>query len=104
MGPKKPSSGKANAYRLLDKTGKKAIQVQVTNLDNKRYELNMYKEEVELEEAEEFKQGGKPLAKKFEKAFAKMGIRAKVKMHTVGNVSVNEKKDDDKEENGKKKA
>jgi hypothetical protein len=47
MGPKKPSSGKANAYRLLDKTGKKAIQVQVTNLDNKRYELNMYKEEVE---------------------------------------------------------
>ena len=45
MGPKKPSSGKANAYRLLDKTGKKAIQVQVTNLDNKRYELNMYKEE-----------------------------------------------------------
>jgi hypothetical protein len=44
MGPKKPSSGKTNAYRLLDKTGKKAIQVQVTNLDNKRYELNMYKE------------------------------------------------------------
>lgn len=47
MGPKKPSSGKSNAYRLLDKTGKKAIQVQVANLDNKRYELNMYKEEVE---------------------------------------------------------
>tara|TARA_E500000318_G_scaffold4934_3_gene5136 strand:- start:41811 stop:42716 length:906 start_codon:yes stop_codon:yes gene_type:complete len=46
-GPKRPSSGKANAYRLLDKTGKKAIQVQVTNLDNKRYELNMYKEDVE---------------------------------------------------------
>ena len=50
MGPRKPGSGKANAYRLLDKTGKKAIQVQVANLDNKRYELNMYKEEVELEE------------------------------------------------------
>jgi hypothetical protein len=47
MGPKKPSSGKANAYRLLDKTGKKAIQVQVTNLDNKRYELNMYKEDID---------------------------------------------------------
>jgi hypothetical protein len=45
MGPKRPSSGKANAYRLLDKTGKRAIQVQVTNLDNKRYELNVYKEE-----------------------------------------------------------
>jgi hypothetical protein len=49
MGPKKPSSGKANAYRLLDKTGKKAIQVQVTNLDNKRYELNMYKEDLDEE-------------------------------------------------------
>lgn len=51
MGPRKPSSGKANAYRLLDKTGKKAIQVQVTNLDNKRYELNMYKEDLDLDEA-----------------------------------------------------
>jgi hypothetical protein len=50
MGPKKPSSGKANAYRLLDKTGKKAIQVQVANLDNKRYELNMYKEDVQIDE------------------------------------------------------
>ena len=47
MGPRKPSSGKANAYRLLDKTGKKAIQVQVANLDNKRYELNMYKEDID---------------------------------------------------------
>lgn len=208
MGPKKPSSGKANAYRLLDKTGKKAIQVQVTNLDNKRYELNMYKEdideacwdthkqegmkkkgdkmvpncvpkneaaspaqqaaiaiamkkagkkpkdmkeavgggtsvntqslksaeaqkkraevavkiaalklkqqkereslqkqkrsvkeevmdvvEVEINEADkvpEYKTGGEPLAKKFEKAFAKMGIKTKIKMKTVGNVSVNE--------------
>ena len=51
MGPKKPSSGKSNAYRLLDKTGKKAIQVQVANLDNKRYELNMYKEDIDIEEA-----------------------------------------------------
>jgi hypothetical protein len=181
MGPKKPSSGKANSYRLLDKTGKKAIQVQVTNLDNKRYELNMYKEdideasspaqqaaiaiamkragkkpkdmeeavgggtsvntqslksaaaqkkradvavkiaalrlkqqkerealqkqksavkeevmevvEVEINEADkvpEYKTGGEPLAKKFEKAFAKMGIKTKIKMKTVGNVSVNE--------------
>ena len=208
MGPKKPSSGKANAYRLLDKTGKKAIQVQVTNLDNKRYELNMYKEdideacwdthkqegmkkkgdkmvpncvpkneaaspaqqaaiaiamkkagkkpkdmeeavgggtsvntqslksaaaqkkradvavkiaalrlkqqkerealqkqkssvkeevmevvEVEINEADkvpEYKTGGEPLAKKFEKAFAKLGVKTNIKMKTVGNVSVNE--------------
>ena len=212
MGPKKPSSGKANAYRLLDKTGKKAIQVQVTNLDNKRYELNMYKEDIDeasspaqqaaiaiamkkagkkpkneqthpedektpanklepegtkkwlattlkklknIKEAEgggttirstgdasdavkraqvrlkstqlrlkhekereamakqqqalrkeedekkeypEFKSGGKPLAKKFEKAFAKMGIKTNIKMKTVGNVSINEKEE---KKNGK---
>ena len=47
-GPKKPSSGKTNSYRL--KGDKGAIQVQVANLDNKKYELNMYKEEVELDE------------------------------------------------------
>jgi len=53
-GPKKPSSGKTNSYRLVGTDGKKAIQVQVANLDNKRYELNMYKEEVDLEEGTEF--------------------------------------------------
>lgn len=206
MGPKKPSSGKTNSYRLMGKDGKKAIQVQVANLDNKRYELNMYKEEVEITESDdlgpvkkdkqktvlvkhktsgkekvivdtpenrkknselgfhpvkeeveldervikgkgydnpenerkapegkvpttslmpghddraarfaavqakgrlvkgkaqsapqkeesdypEFKQGGEALAKKFEKAFAKMGVKANIKMKTVGNVSVNE--------------
>lgn len=68
MGPKKPSSGKANAYRLLDKTGKKAIQVQVTNLDNKRYELNMYKEEIELEES-----GGPVVYKKGDDHIEKYG-------------------------------
>ena len=47
-GPKKPSSGKTNSYRL--KGDKGAIQVQVYNMDNKKYELNMYKEEVELDE------------------------------------------------------
>ena len=243
MGPKKPSSGKANAYRLLDKTGKKAIQVQVTNLDNKRYELNMYKEDIDeacwdthkqvgmkkkgdrmvpdcrpkneaaspaqqaaiaiamkkagkkpkneqthpedektpanklepegtkkwlattlkklknIKEAEgggtsirstgdasdavkraqarlkstqlrlkhekereamakqqqalrkeedekkeypEFKSGGKPLAKKFEKAFAKMGIKTNIKMKTVGNVSINEEEKEDKEKKNDK--
>jgi hypothetical protein len=38
----------------------------------------------------EFKQGGEALANKFEKAFSKMGIKTKIKMKTVGNVSVNE--------------
>ena len=43
-GPKKPSKGKTNSYRLKGKGG--AIQVQVANLDDKKFELNMYKEEV----------------------------------------------------------
>ena len=49
MGPRKPSTGKTNSYRLTDKSGKKAIQVQVYNT-GKSYELNMYKEEVQLDE------------------------------------------------------
>jgi hypothetical protein len=50
-GPRKPSKGKTNSYRLKGKDGKKAIQVQVYGMDNGKYELNMYKEEVELDEA-----------------------------------------------------
>jgi hypothetical protein len=49
-GPRKPSAGKTNSYRLLDKDGKRAIQVQVYNMDNKGYELNMYKEDVNVSE------------------------------------------------------
>ena len=48
-GPRKPSEGKTNSYRL--KGDKGAIQVQVYNKGgNKPYELNFYKEEVELDE------------------------------------------------------
>ncbi|MBT4698178.1 hypothetical protein HOB76_07920, partial [Candidatus Woesearchaeota archaeon] len=46
-GPKKPSSGKTNRYSL--KAGRKTVEIQVANLDNKRYELNMYIEEVEVD-------------------------------------------------------
>ena len=49
-GPRKPSKGKTNTYRLLDKGGKKAIQVQVYGMDNGKYELNMYKESVDISE------------------------------------------------------
>ncbi len=49
-GPRKPGSGKTNKYRL--KGDKGAIQVQVYNKGgSKPYELNMYKEEVEVDEA-----------------------------------------------------
>ena len=44
MGPRKPSKGKTNSYRL--KGDKGTIQVQVYGMDNGKYELNMYKEEV----------------------------------------------------------
>ena len=48
-GPRKPSEGKTNKYRL--KGDKGAIQVQVYNKGgSKPFELNMYKEEVELGE------------------------------------------------------
>ena len=40
-GPKKPSSGKTNSY-ILDTNKKQKVHIRVANLDNKRYELNMY--------------------------------------------------------------
>tara|TARA_B100000949_G_scaffold85555_1_gene76425 strand:- start:2672 stop:6631 length:3960 start_codon:yes stop_codon:yes gene_type:complete len=48
-GPKKPSSGKTNRY-ILGTDTKQKLHVQVANLDNKQYELNMYIEEVKPEE------------------------------------------------------
>jgi len=53
-GPRKPSSGKTNRY-ILGTDKKKNLHVQVANLDNKRYELNMYIEGVEIDE--KFKKG-----------------------------------------------
>lgn len=54
MGPKRPSEGKTNSYRL--KGDKGAIHVQVYNKGGSHpYELNMYKEEFELEEGLDLK-------------------------------------------------
>ena len=54
-GPKKPSAGKTNSFSInLMKDGKpskKKLQMQVYNMDNQKYELNMYIEEVQLDEA-----------------------------------------------------
>ena len=48
-GPRKPSEGKTNRYRLKGKGGN--IQIQVHNKGgSKPFELNMYKEEVDLDE------------------------------------------------------
>jgi len=53
-GPKKPSSGKTNSFSVkLKKDGKeskKALHLQVYNMDNHKYELNMYIEEIQLDE------------------------------------------------------
>jgi len=49
-GPKKPSAGKTNSFSVkLKKDGKeskKALHLQVYNMDNHKYELNMYIESV----------------------------------------------------------
>ena len=51
-GPRKPGTGKTNTYRL--KGDKGAIQVQVYNKGgSKPFELNMYKEEVQIKEQPE---------------------------------------------------
>jgi hypothetical protein len=46
LGPRKPSSGKTNSFSIkLMKNGKpvrSALQIQVYNMDNKKYELNTY--------------------------------------------------------------
>ena len=67
-GPRKPSKGKVNKYRLRGDKG--TVQIQVTNLDNKRFELNMYKEEVKMNEAK-YKYDGKVI-KISKKEFAKV--------------------------------
>jgi len=53
-GPKKPSDGKTNTYRLKGKGGN--LQIQVYNKGgSKPFELNMYKEEAELDEGVPYK-------------------------------------------------
>ncbi len=80
MGPKKPSSGKTNTYRLKAKGSKKGIQVQVANLDNKRYELNMYKEEVEVEITDALVEGMKMNDPKLLRVFDKLKKGSTVKI------------------------
>jgi len=64
-GPRKPSSGKTNRY-ILGTDKKQNLHVQVANLDNKRYELNMYIESVQEEDMKSIKD-----LKEVESAYAK---------------------------------
>jgi hypothetical protein len=54
-GPKKPSKGKTNSY-ILKTNKKKNVHIQVANLDNKRYELNMYIEALDAKDETKVKE------------------------------------------------
>jgi len=80
-GPRKPSEGKTNSYRL--KGDKGAIQVQVYNKGgSKPYELNFYKEEVELDEATP-KYNEKSVDKEIEKSGIKKGSKQAKLIHRL---------------------
>ncbi len=74
-GPRKPSSGKTNRY-ILGTDKKQNLHVQVANLDNKRFELNMYIESVQEDEDLD------KIAKELEGASKKhLGQSKKIKKH-----------------------
>ncbi|RPH07142.1 MAG: hypothetical protein CBC06_000395, partial [bacterium TMED46] len=74
-GPRKPSKGKTNRY-ILGTDKKQNLHVQVANLDNKRFELNMYIESVQEDEDLE------KIAKELEGASKKhLGQSKKIKKH-----------------------
>ena len=86
-GPRKPSEGKTNTYRL--KGDKGGIQVQVYNKGgNKPYELNFYKEEVELDEAlpshlqKHFDKDGNPKSKEGKAAWERLAKMKGFKKYT----------------------
>ena len=77
LGPRKPTGGKTNSYSLEltkgDKPQRKKLNMQIYNMDNKGFELNMYIEGFEeLEENKVMK-----LAKDFEKQVKKLGYSSK---------------------------
>ena len=70
-GPSKPSKGKTNSYRL--KGDKGSVQIQVYNMGSK-FELNMYKEEVEIDEEFELQEASiQMVAKDVEKLAKEVG-------------------------------
>ena len=97
------SSGDASTAVKRAQVLLKSTQLRLKH-DKEREAMAKQKQALQKEEEDkeypEVKTGGKPLAKKFEKAFAKMGIKTNIKMKTVGSTSINEK-EDKKEENGK---
>ena len=84
-GPKKPSEGKTNKYRL--KGDKGSVQIQVYNKGgSKPFELNMYKEEVEIDNEES----------EIDEARQLKDPKKEVMVSKGGKVIVIDKKDQDK--------
>ena len=79
------SAVKANDPKKANDAGRKFLN---RLRGSERAEKRLNKEEAK--DYDEFTSGGKPLEKKFNKAFKAMGIKSDVKIKTVGNVSVNE--------------
>jgi hypothetical protein len=79
---------------LLNKEGTgpdlNPVAKHVTKGELKKSGISKWLAVSEEEKVPEFKSGGPELAKKFNKAFKSMGVDAKVKIKTVGNVSTNE--------------
>lgn len=76
---------KANDPKKANDAGRKFLN---RLRGSERAEKRLNKEEAK--DYDEFTSGGKPLEKKFDKAFKAMGIKSDVKIKTVGNISVNE--------------
>ena len=87
-GPRKPSKGKTNRY-ILGTDKKKKVHIQVANLDNKKFELNMYIEETEMDEAskevkDRVKMFKKIRDKKSSQGWQKTGLKNEKKLDPVG--------------------
>jgi hypothetical protein len=82
------------AKQAIDAKKRAQILVKSAELkikqEREREKLRKEREAVKEGTVPEFKSGGKPLAKKFDKAMAAMGIKAKIKMRTTNNISMNE--------------
>jgi len=88
-GPKKPSSGKTNRYSL--KAGRKKVEIQVANLDNKRYELNMYIEGVVLESTKEYAKSLEKIAR--DKQMSMISKSDKEKLLKIAELLAKERKE-----------
>ena len=104
-GPRKPSKGKTNRY-ILGTDKKKKVHIQVANLDNKKFELNMYIEETEMDEAskevkDRVKMFKKIRDKKSSQGWQKTGLKNEKKLDPVGQADADIDNDGDVDDSDK---